>query len=488
MKKFLLGLLVVLMVLGLTACSPEVSSKLGDAMGKMSTNVYGIKANMVQVEKAAESVDNSVSKDESGNVETVNLAKAAQVMDQISNIKGSDQKVAALKESLTQTVSGSDDATAAAAAQAAIAASANTKKTALDASAAAAANVQLTTAISNALAAVETSLTDNPTKAELATVAVISAMADALMDENLDVDAMAQKGQDALDTLKVISDFGGISLINDEILNGLLDTALSGNKSIAREGEEDALNPFIELYSDTAAAVINMITENGQFVEAKYRSFILQAQAMKAAYDMISASYIPDPTNLDDYDKALLASIDHGLGTEDLVKYLISWLFTEINVIDNNVAGIIENGVIVPIIGPAVNNNYAYLTDLKTAAQTNAQFNTTGIGDDLLANLINAVSRYLGDEGNTSGTMDDRLNKLASDFNTAFNTATSTLSNDFFRFLGTTVVIIVDANWSDSLFSLVSMATGGQVENVSGVVTAVQALISEMVAGMLEAE
>ena len=484
MKKFLMGLLVVVMVLGLTACSPEVSSKLGDAMGKMSTNVYGIKANMVQVEKASESVDNSVSKDESGNVETVNLTKAAQVMDQISNIKGSDQKVAALKESLTQTVSGSEDAAAAAAAQAAIATSASEKKAALDASATAATNVQLTTAISNALAAVETSLTDNPTKAELATVAVISAMADALMDENLDVDAMAQKGQDALDTLKVISDFGGISLINDEILDGLLSTALSGNKSIAREEEEDAINPFIELYSDTAAAVINMITENGQFVEAKYRSFILQAQAMKAAYDMISASYIPDPTKLEDYDKALLASIDHGLGTEDLVKYLISWLFTEINEIDKTASTVFEGGVIVPILTPAVTNNYVYMTDLKTAAQTNAQFNTEGIGDELLAHLISGVCRYLGDDSNDTGSLD----KLASDFNTAFTTLGSTLSNDFFRFLGTTVVIIVDANWSDSLFSLVSMATGGQVENVSGVVTAVQALISEMVAGMLEAE
>lgn len=467
MKKFLLGLLVVAMVIGLTACSPEVSSKLGNAMGKMGNNIYGIKANMVQVEKATETVDNSVTKDESGNVTAVDLTTAAQVMNSISSIKGSDQKREALKASLSQPVSTGDQA----AVQVAIANSANAQKEALASSTDADEYAQLKTALTNALAAVETSLTESPTKAELATVAVLSEMADAIMTEGITEAQLAQKGQDALDTLKVISDFGGISLINDEILDSLIST-----RSISRDDEEQS-NIMAEMYSDTVAAVIEMLVDdNKAFSEANYRSFILQAKAMKAAYDMISAAYITDPTDLDQFDAVLTAKIDHGLSTEDLVKYIVCWVFTEIDVIEQTFNAVVPN-LVTTVLNPIITNNYEFLTDLKTATATGAEFNSDGISDELIAQLVDSASTFLGDDSNDGGDFD----KLLDDLQDAFANTGSTLSQDFFRLLGTSVVIIVDASWDDSLFALASMATGDKIENVSGLVTGVQGLIMSMI-------
>ncbi len=415
MKKFLLGLLVVAMVIGLTACSPEVSSKLGSAMGKMGNNIYGIKANMVQVDKATETVDNSVTTNESGDVESVDLTTAAQIMNSISSIKGSDQKREALKASLSQPVSTGDQA----AVQTAIANSANAQKEALASSTDADEYAQLKTALTNALAAVETSLTDSPTKAELATVAVLSEMAEAIMTEGITEAQLAQKGQDALDTLKVISDFGGISLINDEILDSLIST-----RSISRDDEEQS-NIMAEMYSDTVAAVIEMLVDdNKAFSEPNYRSFILQAKAMKAAYDMISAAYIADPTNIDNFDAVLSAKIDHGLSTEDLVKYIVSWVFTELDVIDNLINAVIADAnVVTSILNPAITNNYGFLTDLKTATATGAEFNSDGITEDLLGNLIFGVCSFLGDDTNNTGDID----KLLDDLQAAFADSGSTL-------------------------------------------------------------
>ena len=470
MKKFLLGLFVAAMVIGLTACSPEVSSKLGNAMGKMGNNIYGIKANMVQVDKATETVDNSVTTNESGDVTAVDLATAAQVMNSISSIKGSDQKREALKASLSQPVSTGDQA----AVQIAIANSANAQKEALASSSDADEFAQLKTALTNALAAVETSLTDSPTKAELATVAVLSEMADAIMTEGITEAQLAQKGQDALDTLKVISDFGGINLISDEILDSLISP-----KSISRDDEEQA-NIMAEMYSDTVAAVIEMLVDGEKaFSEANYRSFILQAKALKAAYDMISAAYITDPTNIDQFDAVLSAKIDHGLSTGDLVKYLVCWVFTEIDIIDDTINAVVPGAnVVTSILNPIITNNYEFLTDLKTATATGAEFDSEGMTDELLGNLIFGVSYYFaGDDTNNTGDVD----KLLSDIQAAFADAGSALSLDFFRLLGTSVVIIVDASWDDSLFALASMATGEKIENVSGLVSGVQGLIMNMI-------
>jgi hypothetical protein len=509
MKKFLLGLLVAAMFLGLTACSPEVSSKLGDTMGKMSNNIYGIKANMVQVDKATESVDNSVEKNESGNVASVNLGAAAEVMNTISSIKGSDQKRVALKANLSVTVSGSDDPVAAAAAAAAITSSAEAKKTALSGSTVADTNPQLKAALENALASVGTSLTDNPTKAELATVAVISKMADALMTEGISEEELASTGQAALDTLKVISDFGGIDLLADADVAGLI-SSLSGAKSLSRDEEEQAANASAKLYSTTLRKVVEMITEDKAFVEARYNSFILQAKAMKAAYEMISSAYITDVTGIDDYDNLFGNPIDLGLTIEDLIKYITTWLVVEIDtVVGSDLISPFMEALITP-------DNYDFLTNIENPAKP---FNGEAVSDAseaLLGGLFSAVvsdttlEAFMGlsDTQNEIAEMKDMFKEMdpemsdeeagdqasmmvvmgyvmqiidgvindVSEFVAKATDAVKMIPQDFLRFVGTSVVIMVDAEWDNAIFQLagVPASAGNKVsallDNLKGMI------------------
>ena len=70
---------------------------MGERMNKMGNNIYGIKANMTEVNKASSAVDNSV--DSEGNVD---INKAADIMKMLDGIKKSEQKTEALRQSLQE--------------------------------------------------------------------------------------------------------------------------------------------------------------------------------------------------------------------------------------------------------------------------------------------------------------------------------------------------------------------------------------------------
>ena len=78
MKKILLGLLVIAMVLALTACSQDQYEQLGELMSDMSGNIYGIEANLKDVENATNQVDGAVAVDGEGNVTVKLEAKTAE--------------------------------------------------------------------------------------------------------------------------------------------------------------------------------------------------------------------------------------------------------------------------------------------------------------------------------------------------------------------------------------------------------------------------
>ena len=160
------------------------------------------------------------------------------------------------------------------------------------------------------------------------------------------------------------------------------------------------------------------------------------------------------------------------------MKVVITFLILNYKSYDDTINAVIPDAnVVTAILNPTITKNYEFLTDLKTATATGAEFNSDGITDELLGNLIFGVCSFLGDDTNDTGDTD----KLLEDIQNAFADTGSTLSQDFFRLLGTSVVIIVDASWDDSLFALASMATGDKIETVSGLVTGVQGLIMSMI-------
>ena len=327
------------MIIGLTACSQDLSSKMGANMHKMGNNIYGIKANMADVNKAASAVDSSVDSD--GNVD---INKAANIIKLLDGIKKSEQKTDALRESLQESAGTTD---------AQLAASIESTKTALEDKIDSFEGNQKTVAnvILSALDSVESSVSADPTKAEVATVAILNEMAKTVTDLDDDsIENIAAKGQEALDALLIVTGLGSMDLLGEL---GLQDIMGGGAGSKAVEDSNSG-----SLFQPVVAGLTELVSADGKFSQRKYNSFILQARIMRSAYDMISLQYVRNAASYDDYDILLKANINHDLDAEDLAKYIVSWLFTEF---DN----ILGSEVIGSTLGAMLNEtNYNKLTDL----------------------------------------------------------------------------------------------------------------------------
>lgn len=340
MKKIIFGLLVVALVLGLTACSQEFSGKMGQGMNKMGNNIYGIKFNSAEVDKASSAVGDSIAEDGS-----VNIDKAAGFMKMLDGIKKSEQKTEALRENLQESA-GTTGTQLAASIEGTMAALESKIATLEDGNQKTVANVIL-----SALESVETSVSDDPTKAEVATVAILNEMAKTVTDLDDDsIENIAAKGQEALDALLIVTGLGSIDLLGEL---GLQDIMGGGSESKAVGGSNSG-----NLFQPVVAGLTELISADGKFSQTSYNSFILQAKIMRSAYDMISLQYVRNASSYDDYDILLKTNINHDLDAEDLAKYIVSWLFVEF---DN----ILGSDVIGSTLGAMVNEtNYNKLTDL----------------------------------------------------------------------------------------------------------------------------
>ena len=359
MKKILLGLLVIAMVLALTACSQETYSKLAEKMGKMSNNVYGIGANMTDVNNATETVSASVSvqKDESGNVTgaTIDFAAAAKITESVASIKDSEQKTEALKEELGKPVASSAEEQAAI--QTALQAKADTLADQFSAIIAAQDSlaeeeklspeqVELINTVQEALSSI--TISENPTMAELTTVAVLSEMAatvqtvatsdtsvyygdEGLTDEGM---AVADSALGSLDTLKMTSEVAGMDILGDVDIMTLISSMSGGSKAI----NADVLK-YLAGFKAPIATIASFITnpETKKFDEARYNSMVAQAKAIKMSYDLLSALYVK-PATVADVDAVLAAKTSHGLIIDDLVRYIVATTFVSIDKVGGKAA------------------------------------------------------------------------------------------------------------------------------------------------------
>ena len=100
-NKVLIVALTVLLVIGMVSCSMDEYAKLGEAMGKMGNNVYGIEPNMQQVNETTKEFDNKVTKNEAGDVE-VELVDPADLISSVAEIKNSTKKTEELKKQLDE--------------------------------------------------------------------------------------------------------------------------------------------------------------------------------------------------------------------------------------------------------------------------------------------------------------------------------------------------------------------------------------------------
>ena len=429
MKKVLIGLLVVVMVLSLTSCSQE----LADLMGKMSNNVWGIEADTSAADEATANVDNAVEKDEDGNV-TVSLSTAAAITTSISEIKDSPAKTEALKSQLSETVASTPEEGAAVktAITTAITEAAASIETAAQSNTVVA---ELYTALTN----VEASLSENPTKAELATVAILSEVASTVAEvataseapSEAQLNAYLEQGLAAYDTLVVVSEVANIDVIGDIDVASLL----SGLSKDVSRAEDDGFD--YSIFKGSMAKILNMVTTDKKFDTKKYNSFMLQATAIKKSMDLAVTKFVAE--NPDDI---LKKGIDIGFTIDDLGLYLVSSIFVEARTLGGAAWDTFAQAY--------VDANY----DAIVSFGKDAEFKDVEgfVFLTAMATIDSKIDGSLSEASNPDRTKDSILAELGNDMKYALANQTKfQFTADVFNILRTAAVILVDAEYTGLL-------------------------------------
>lgn len=354
-NKVLIGVLTVILVIGMVSCSMDEYAKLGEAMGKMGNNVYGIEPNMQEVNETTKKFDDKVTKNEAGDVE-VELVDPADLISSVAEIKNSTQKTEELKKQLDETLA-NDDVTGEEiqkALQNKVDEIISEATKNVDEEALKEADEKIQSAyqsVTKALDDIKESISDNPTKADLATVSIIKDLAttvsniasnpdDYMKGDELDTDKIiteANKALQALDALKVTSTAADLDILKDFNLASLFSSSNSGSKALsddsASQEDEDAMKKFMFSAIDSFT---KMVCVDGKFNEVKYNRFIFQMRAIRTAYE--TTAWLVTPS-LRGYENqfAVVDAIINGkniigldsFSVNDLVLYAASVVFTE---------------------------------------------------------------------------------------------------------------------------------------------------------------
>lgn len=231
MKKVLICVLLIAMLLSITACSQDLYSKLGTLMGSIGNNIYGIKPDLTKVNNTSQSIDNAVvPNSDPEHPFTIKLDNAEEIINSIVEINESEQQKEALKEELKKPVNedkGSDVKTAM---QDALTKSADSPLQmikSIPTTNLTDKQKALLKTVEDSINAVSNGISDNPTKAELATVVAINQVArsvkeafekkDTLLDDKGNPTAEGLVVLDnvlgAVTTLKITSAVAGIDVL-----------------------------------------------------------------------------------------------------------------------------------------------------------------------------------------------------------------------------------------------------------------------------------
>lgn len=429
-NKVLIGALTVLLVIGMVSCSMDEYAKLGEAMGKMGNNVYGIEPNMQEVNETTKKFNDKVAKDETTGTVEVKLVDSADLISSVAEIKNSTQKTEELKKQLDETlandeVSGEEIQTALQDKVEEI------KKAAEDA----VKGVDLESekvdekirsaykSVTKALDDIKGSITDNPTKADLATVSIINDLATTVSniasnpddyqkeDGSVDTDKIideANKALQALDALKVTSTAADLDILKDFNLASLFSSSNSGSKAIeedsASQEDEDAMKKFMFSAIDSFT---KMVCVDGKFNEVKYSRFIFQMRAIRTAYEttawLVTPSIDKDQNQFEVVDAIINGKNIIGLDSfsvNDLVLYAASVVFTECDKFQ------VKDGSSL---------------SFKGAVEAYINQDLSGLGDDDLAKRFEMFENFFNDVD--LGKMKDYEDYLGHSAVTAVNTA-----------------------------------------------------------------
>ena len=194
------------------------------------------------------------------------------------------------------------------------------------------------------ITSVQNSISDEPTMAELSTIAVLTEMAttvqevaaaavdptqqdkyvteEGLTEEGLKV---ADTALSSLDTLKMTSEVAGMDILGGVDIMDLMTSLTGGSKGI-----DPKVQPYLVGFKAPVATITSLITTDGKFDGKKYDSLVAQAKAIKMSYDLLSALYVT-PASIEDIDNVLSKKMNHGLVVDDLVRYILALTFVSID-------------------------------------------------------------------------------------------------------------------------------------------------------------
>lgn len=381
MKKVFLALLAICLALTLVSCDAQAILKIGKLMGDMGNNVYGIKPDLEDVNATTTAVDNSVKKQENGEVATVadpvttlnidaavsaeldivitadtkiaalDFTKTSEIQTKIAEVQSSPQKIAELKTQLAAPII---DATAD---------NAEEQKTAVvnalkveKAKVVVATNAAVTESVPEAYRSAVTSVLDNinsitipenPTKADLVTMQIISGLTTDIQT-NIDLItsgtgeekeaaqvALAGSAMTALASLKTISDVSSINVLSGIDISSLMSGSRSLAKSIANAKDADA-DGIIELPAMTAEQINYLklcnaflkqsfdkigFDANGDLDKAGYEKFIRELTALRLTYEQAAFAIRPFTTSVPD-NLLVDENVEYDIGIAGLATFI----------------------------------------------------------------------------------------------------------------------------------------------------------------------
>lgn len=390
MRKIAFLFIIVVLLLGITACSQEFYSGLGSGMGAMSHNIYGIKPDVRKAEASADYISGAIVKDKDGNI-TIDLDHAAMIIDTMADIRKSPQRAAALRDLLNQDVPTED----ADAVRGAIINQASDLISALEGYAVDEAMADVRWSIVRAVKDIHDSLETIGTEArvpqmeDIALTAILNKMAASIMKKNVDAEEVSDLGKKCVDTIKVIADIATLDILADVDVTGLVNNM---TKDISRA--EGGVNPVIaSTLGKTVSKMVDLISNDKEFDELKYNTFIMEAKALKAAYEMTCVKYMPeektfinvlmtvDPDINPDF------VVDSGLTIEDFFMYLMLTLHIGFQDYTNGIWGEVVATYV------HIGRNYEILSDLDHATEA-----PTSLGDSV-EEILHGVDNYLQKNG-----------------------------------------------------------------------------------------
>lgn len=356
-NRVLIGVLTVLLVIGMVSCSMDEYAKLGEAMGKMGNNVYGIEPNMQKVNETTKKFDDKVTKNEATGKVEVELVDPVDLISSVAEIKNATKKTEELKKQLDEPLA--KDGVSGEEIQRSLQTTMENiiSDTKVEDDVLAKADDKVKSAyesVTNALNDIKDSISKNPTKADLAAVSIVNDLANTVKniaenpeqynkaDGELDTEKIiedANKALQALDALKVTSTAADLDILKDFNLASLFSSSGSGSKALSDDSSspkgEDAMRKFMFSAIDSFT---KMVSFDGKFDEVKYNRFIFQMRAIRTAYETTAWLVTPSLAKGEDQFTVVDAIIDgkniiglDSFSANDLVLYAASVVFTECN-------------------------------------------------------------------------------------------------------------------------------------------------------------